>query len=226
MHLLLDNPVYNGLLSGDRHLSFGTDTVKFFDAEVSPFVGFSHDYDKGFDELHHILPSGRQTLYATRGIITEPAGWQLQHEVSALQFVFDTTQPIEQPSSQPIPLQKQHVDQMVALAMLTKPGPFGQRTIEFGNYYGLFEEEQLVAMTGQRLHVDPYCEISAVCTHPNHLGKGYAAALLQHQLALIIRQGKIPFLHVRADNDRAIALYERLGFKRSGPMNFYFMSKV
>ena len=80
-------------------------------------------------------------------------------------------------------------------------------------------------MTGQRLHVNNYTEISAVCTHPDHLGKGFAAALMQHQLNLILNHDQIPFLHVRAENSRAIALYERLGFKVNREMNFYFMKK-
>lgn len=81
-------------------------------------------------------------------------------------------------------------------------------------------------MTGQRLHVENYTEISAVCTHPDHLGKAFAAALIKHQLNLICQSGKIPFLHVRDDNDRAIALYERLGFSQNGPMNFYFLKRI
>lgn len=80
-------------------------------------------------------------------------------------------------------------------------------------------------MTGQRLHVDDYTEISAVCTHPDFLGKGYAAALMRHQMKIILSQNKIPFLHVRADNSRAIALYVRLGFKENRGMNFYFMKR-
>lgn len=115
---------------------------------------------------------------------------------------------------------------MVALAALTKPGPFNSRTIEFGEYYGIFENGRLASMTGQRLHVENYTEVSAVCTHPDFLGKGYAAALLQHQLQIICGNGQIPFLHVRADNERAIALYERLGFKKNGGMNFYFLKRM
>jgi predicted GNAT family acetyltransferase len=129
------------------------------------------------------------------------------------------------PSFNPTRLDGKHIEQMIALAALTKPGPFGPRTIEFGHYYGVFENSQLVAMTGQRLHVQSFSEISAVCTHPDHLGKGYATALVQHQVNLILRQHQVPFLHVRADNQRAIAVYERLGFKKQGSMNFYFMKK-
>ncbi|HEV7779710.1 MAG TPA: GNAT family N-acetyltransferase, partial [Chitinophagaceae bacterium] len=111
------------------------------------------------------------------------------------------------------------------LATLTRPGPFAKRTICFGSYFGIFDNEKLVAMTGQRLHVDNFTEISAVCTHPDHTGKGYAFNLLQHQLQIILQQGQHPFLHVREDNQRAIGLYERMGFTISRPMNFYFMKR-
>ena len=80
-------------------------------------------------------------------------------------------------------------------------------------------------MTGQRLHPGNYSEISAVCTHPDFLCKGYAAMLIQQQLQLIGKSGRIPFLHVWDDNARAIHLYERLGFRKNGPMNFYFMKR-
>ena len=80
-------------------------------------------------------------------------------------------------------------------------------------------------MTGQRLHVQQYSEISAVCTHPDHIGKGYGATLVQHAVNLILDQDKIPYLHVREDNERAIKLYQRLGFNVRSGMNFYFMKK-
>jgi predicted GNAT family acetyltransferase len=146
--------------------------------------------------------------------------------ITGLQFVY-TGKRLEQPLSiQATPLLTKHVDEMVQLASLTKPGPFAKRTIEFGHYHGIFVEGKLAAMTGQRLHVQNNTEISAVCTHPDHLGKGFAAALLQHQVNFILENGQVPFLHVRADNARAIGLYERLGFKVSRGMNFYFMKKV
>lgn len=221
----LHNPVFNALMSGDRHLSQGVGSVKYFDDEVSPFVGFHQDYDRGFEDLYEQLPAGRKILYATPGLIKEPAGWQLIVDLKGLQFVLSEKKVEVDHLIKPVELKTEHIPEMMSLAELTKPGPFGSRTIEFGHYHGVFADGKLAAMTGQRLHVENYTEISAVCTQPDHLGKGYAAALIIHQLKLITEAGQIPFLHVRADNERAISLYERLGFKVTRGMNFYFMKR-
>ena len=224
MKQLLNNPVYNALCSGDSDLSYGNNDVKFFDEQVSPFAGFEETYTNGFADLYELLPPGRNMLYAIPTEIIPPPGWQVQHEIKGLQFVYEGGE-IKNQFAHVLPLGEPHINQMVELATLTKPGPFGTGTINFGYYHGIFYNDKLVAMTGQRLHVQNYTEISAVCTHPDHTGKGYAYTLLQHQLQLIIQQGQRPFLHVREDNQRAIALYKRLGFTVSRPMNFYFMKR-
>ena len=225
MENLLKNPVYNALLSGDANLGLGNERAKYFDEEISPFAGFEDDDAQGFYELFQLLPTNRKILYATPRLIKEPSGWQLLNEIKGLQFILDKGIATDNIGVKPVPLQKANVEEMVRLAALTKPGPFGQRTIEFGHYYGIFENGRLAAMTGQRLHPAGYTEVSAVCTHPDFVGHGYGAALVQHQVNLIRSQEQIPFLHVRADNDRAIALYKRLGFKVSSPMNFYFLKR-
>ncbi len=223
---VLHNPVFNALSSGDKQLSLGTDTVKFFNETVSPFAGFEESYTNGFADLHELLAPGRKILYAIPTPITSPTGWQVQHDIKGLQFVYEGDFAIKNEFENVVPLTEMHVEEMVALATLTKPGPFATGTIKFGYYHGIFDKDKLVAMTGQRLHVENYTEISAVCTHPEHTGKGYANTLMQHQLQLILQQGQQPFLHVREDNQRAIAIYQRLGFTISRPMNFYFMKRL
>jgi ribosomal protein S18 acetylase RimI-like enzyme len=222
---LLNNPVFHALVSGDQRLGFGSDKAKFFDESVSPFAGFEEAYDKGFEDLYELLPPGRVILYATPQNVKQHEGWELLDAVKGLQLIFGSGNHAGQKSFNLIPLQEKHIEQMMQLAALTKPGPFGPRTIDFGHYFGVFEKEKLVAMAGQRLHVQQFTEISAVCTHPDYLGKGYASALVQHLVHLIKQQGQTPFLHVREDNRRAIEIYQRLGFEISGPMNFYVLKK-
>ena len=101
----------------------------------------------------------------------------------------------------------------LALATMMKPGPFGTRTHELGTYIGVRREGQLAALAGERMHVPGFTEISAVCTHPEHTGHGHAARLMSEVMRGIRERGEIPMLHVRGDNERAITLYERLGFE-------------
>ena len=137
MEDLLHNPVYNALLSGDRHLSLGNDQVKFFDEQVSPFAGFETGYTNGFIDLYDLLPSGRKILYASPSIIQQPTGWKILHEIKGLQFVYAADGDPEKNFPDIIPLGPAHVDEMVQLAALTKPGPFGLKTIDFGYYFGI-----------------------------------------------------------------------------------------
>jgi ribosomal protein S18 acetylase RimI-like enzyme len=226
MEALLHNPVYHAFRTGDARLARGTDKVNYFDEEVSPFVAFPTDHATGFNELHELLPAGRKILYSSPSSIQTPPGWELIVLVPGLQFVYTGKELPPKPAIKLTPLTTAHVPEMIRLTQLTKPGPFGERTIEFGSFYGVIENGQLAAMTGQRFHPGNCSEISAVCTHPDHLGKGYAAALIIQQLHLIQAEGKQPFLHVRDDNSRAIALYQRLGFEASRPMNFYFLRRL
>jgi ribosomal protein S18 acetylase RimI-like enzyme len=222
----LDNPVFDALISGDRQFANGTENVNYFDTEISPFVGIKTGYEKGFDHLFALLPEGRFVLHATPENIDTPQGWKLVQKVPGIQMILTDSAVFPSLVSKPVSLGEQHVAEMVELTTLTRPGPFGLKTILFGNYHGIFQNGKLAAMAGQRLHPYNFTEISAVCTHPDFLGKGFAAALVQHQAECILAAGRKAFLHVRKDNERAITLYQRLGFVYSGDMNFYFMKRL
>ena len=118
------------------------------------------------------------------------------------------------PVSKTLRFDSADVPEMVALATLTKPGPFVQCTRELGTYLGIRHDGQLIAMAGERMKVPGYTEVSAVCTHPDHIGKGYARALMTEIMRRIRERGEVPFLHVRQDNVRAIELYKKLGFRQ------------
>ena len=103
--------------------------------------------------------------------------------------------------------------EMLALATLTEPGPFFVKTHQLGRFVGIRQDGRLVAMAGERMQPDGFTEVSGVCTHPDHRGRGYAAALMGEVARGILARGDTPFLHAYASNQAAIALYERLGFQ-------------
>ena len=105
------------------------------------------------------------------------------------------------------------VPAMMALTELTKPGPFSARTHELGTFFGVRIDGELVAMAGERMKPDNYTEMTAVCVHPSHRGRGYAQLLLGAISRQIVARGEIPFLHVFSSNASAIALYRRQGME-------------
>jgi len=214
MEHLLDNPVWNALISGNEELSYGTDTVKYFSPDVSPFVGLKDYHTDHFLTLYHQLENGRICAVACSNEVTIPDFWKTLHQLKVLQMVYNRSiRPTNVSINESIvSLTEAHIPQMLQLTQLTRPGPFEQDTIQFGHYEGIFHGQQLIAMAGQRLYPQPYAEISAVCTHPDHTGKGLAGQLIESQIARMLSASAIPFLHVVPENSRAINLYERLGF--------------
>ena len=97
---------------------------------------------------------------------------------------------------------------MIALVELTKPGPFSARTHELGTFLGIRVDGQLVAMTGERMKPGNYTEMTAVCVHPDHRGRGYAQALLGAVARQIARAGRdsVPArVHQQQFGDRAVS---------------------
>ncbi|MFD0764666.1 GNAT family N-acetyltransferase [Mucilaginibacter lutimaris] len=212
MQHVLDNPIYNALSGGNNHLSAGEDNVLHFRRDVAPFAGLNEFTDENFGALQHQITDGGPYVFFSPNEITFPEPWEVVKAFEMKQMVYDGPMPEVDSSVQITDLGEEYIPEMIALTQLTAPGPFLQRTIEFGEYTGIFADGKLVAMAGQRMQPLPYVEISAVCTHPDHLGKGYAGLLLNEQIRRIMAVDKIPFLHVLKDNP-AVRVYERVGFK-------------
>ena len=69
-------------------------------------------------------------------------------------------------------------------------------------------------MAGERTHLPRHVEVSAVCTHPDARGRGYARILIATVMEEIAGRGKTPYLHSFADNHSAVRVYESLGFRQ------------
>jgi predicted GNAT family acetyltransferase len=226
MSHVLDNAIWEALTTHQQSLNAGTDQLKYFSKEVSPLFALQNWDKADHDALEKNLPFDRSFFVLIAREIEIPDTMQIQFTLPLYQMVATTTIFSEHTNHAIIKkLSEKDVPQMLELTATTKPGPFGTHTIEFGNYYGIFEGEQLISMAGQRLQTNSFTEVSAICTDPAHLGKGYAAALTQKVCACIFNAGKTPFLHVRQDNIGAIKLYEKLGFDIRADIYFAIFKK-
>jgi len=118
-----------------------------------------------------------------------------------------------------------HIDEMLVLTELNKLGRFRKRAPELGSYIGIHESGQLVAMAGEGFRFPGYTEISAVCTHPDYRGRGYASSLVSALIEKVKKRGQTPFLHVATENAEAIRVYEKLGFKTRRTITFVIVKR-
>jgi ribosomal protein S18 acetylase RimI-like enzyme len=128
-------------------------------------------------------------------------------------MVWEAAMPAADEAPDAIRLGPEHASRILELVGITRPGPFGPRTIELGEYFGCFEEERLMAMAGERMCAGELREISGVCTHPDFQGRGLARRLMAKLVRRQMLRRETPFLHVMCDNAVAHRLYERLGFR-------------
>src|ERR1700683_3585435 len=225
----LDNVIWHALTT--RHAKFAEsfDQARRFIPEVTSLAAFLEPTDRGYESLAGLL-SGHGTLALFLDGPHEPRpGWDLVAATTMPQMVYESASaPPARSSSDPeiIDLGQADVPAMMGLTALTKPGPFNRRTYELGTYLGIRRGGKLAALAGERLKVPGYTEVSAVCTHPEHTGYGYARILMTEVMQRIRSRGETPFLHVREDNVRAIELYRRLGFSQRVLSHLAVLRKV
>lgn len=216
MNHLLDNMIWHAISTGNNDIALLDGELGAYRPDIAPFAAVKERDAASFDRLHAFLPEGRKVAISwfDKPPLDENK-WEILQQMDCCQMVYEHPVHSFRTEHDPliVPLTEEHIPQMLELTALTKPGPFLQNTILFGNYFGIFIDGRLAAMTGQRMHPVPYMEVSAVCSHPDFRGKGYAKALMLHVMELILDNSFIPFLHVLTSNTGAIQLYESIGFR-------------
>src|SRR3989454_4944981 len=219
---VLDNPVWSALSTTHAPFAQGDNLAKRYPVDVAPFAATRDQSPESYHSLAQLLGPGGTAALPLGAMPDLPADWTLVRRIDSAQMVWNGTSP--PPVKHRIEdLNISHVDEMLALVELTKPGPFIKRTLELGTYLGIREAGQLVAMAGERLKPYGYTEISAVCTHPDYRGRGYASSLVSILIQRIAKWNEIPFLHVPKESVDAIRVYEKLGFKTRRNMNIAVM---
>jgi ribosomal protein S18 acetylase RimI-like enzyme len=207
------NIIWRCMAGSQRHLTSGTDTARRYLKGFSPILAFANPERPDFAAAATVCEPGER-LYCSEWAGEVPNGCTLHRNARMLVMAWTGgPAPSQDASLDARPLRAEHVPQMCALTELTKPGPFDVRTLEFGEYFGVFDGERLVAMAGERMHDRHLREVSGICTHPDQQGRGWARRLTELVVRRELARGETPFLHVIATNARAIALYERIGFR-------------
>lgn len=205
----LDNPVWYSLAESHKNLAFNYNTTRFYNPEYCAFGAFNELSNNEDDLLAYAKLVPSFFIFGTKPNLPEPL--QFKDELLCLQMIVSDKIKLTY-TDKIVKLDGSHRPALLALVKIVYPEYFKSKTADLGNYYGIFKNNQLVAITGERMQMDEFIEVSAVITHPEHTGKGYAKQLVAYTANAILKQHKIPFLHVAEANIGAVKLYEKSGF--------------
>ena len=217
----LNNPVWHSLSESHQKFSVDYGGIKFYNPDYCAFGGIENakniarhleEYSTMVDEFFIV---GEQPLLSTKL-------W-FKKELICLQMVIEKKIDLQITENITL-LTNEHSAELFKLINLVQPGYFKIETPLLGNYFGIFKNNQLIAVTGERMKMDDFIELSAIVTHPNHTGQGYAKQLITHAANNIFDQNKTPYLHVAETNTGAVALYKRLGFTTRRNISFWNIS--
>ena len=208
----LDHPIWTALTTTQRALAEGDARARRYPTEVTPFADMPDLSAENFAALAALMSPADIAVLFTPEAVKVPAEFKVVLAETGEQMIGT---PIETPANgvDIVTLGVDDVPAMIELTELTKPGPFYARTHELGTFLGIRVDGQLVAMAGERMKPAHYTEMTAVCVHPSHRGRGYGQMLLSAVSRGIVLRGEIPFLHVFTSNHSAIALYRRQGME-------------
>jgi len=208
----LDRPVWSALTTRWGPLSLGDDRARRLAPEFGPFAAASDASTDSLAALAALVPTEGVLACLEAQALPLPPGIIASLEAQAVQMVCAAVT-AGAPAFAYTDLTDTDAPEMLDLALLTRPGPFAERTNRLGGFIGVRVDGQLVAMAGERMKPEGFTEVSGVCTHPDARGRGYAAGLMRVVARRILERGETPFLHAYADNTGAIGLYESLGFR-------------
>jgi predicted GNAT family acetyltransferase len=214
----LDRPVWASLTGAHAHLSLGEGRARRYRPDVNRFVAGPDEEPETLAAMAALIEPGDPVLVVQAAAVPELPGVTLVLRRSAVQMVHDRAAP-DGGDEEIVPLGEADRAEMLALATLTNPGPFRERTPLMGDFFGVRRDGRLAAMTGQRMRPPGHVELSGVCTHPDFRGHGLATRLSAHVTRAILARRETPFLHAWQDNLGAIALYEKLGYRVRSAMN-------
>ncbi len=220
----LDNPVWHSLTTQHSTLAISATGAAKYPPAVAPFAAVDDAPGRVSMQLASLIADS-ESVYLVGVAPEPPPGWMLEPKKPCLQMICHA-QPAEIPGPPVTEMSEMQRDDMLDLTALVFPGFFRPRTLEMGRYLGIYDGGRLAAMAGERMRLDRFQEISAVCTHPDYTGRGYAQRLVSLVCRGAFERGFVPFLHVYHDNARAIAVYRQQGFADRASLPLWTLHKA
>jgi len=220
----LDNPFWSSLAS--RHAGFAqrAGEAACYPADVAPFLGVASADASVEEALGELVGEGEERLLLGVAPRLSPA-WQLKAFRPLAQMVREKPLPVVD-GPEVIELDQAHRQDVLELVARVYPHYFRPRSMALGRYFGIYAGGRLAAMAGERLGTDSAREISAVCTHPDFLGRGHARRLMAHLANDQLQRGWLPFLHVSQANTRALEIYRRTGWRVRSEIGFWSLRQA
>ncbi|TFF24923.1 GNAT family N-acetyltransferase [Jiella endophytica] len=218
----LDRPIWRALTTRHRHLAVGGEMARRYPPDVSAFTATPDDGEAAMSALADLAQPGTTMLFLQADPILLPPRLVTTKTAEGVQMVAERPFAAFE-DTRVAPLGPEDAEAMLELAELTRPGPFSLKAQSFGAFWGVKSEGRLIAMAGERLKVPGMTELSGLCTHPDVQGRGLGTLMFTYVAGRISARGEGIFLHAYAWNERAIRLYETLGFRLRTPMHIAFV---
>ena len=222
----LDRPVWNALTTRWSAIAEGDACAWRIDRDYGVFGAAADCSPESLAALAALVPEQGELWTVERDHWPAPPGTRFVRQAECVQMVCEKLVSGKPPAFEIVELDEGDAPAMYDLAMLTQPGPYAAHTNRLGDFIGVKQDGALIAMAGERMKMPGLSEVSGVCTHPDHRGKGYAGALMRIVAERMIARGETPWLHAYASNVGAIALYESLGFRLHGTVTASILVRI
>jgi ribosomal protein S18 acetylase RimI-like enzyme len=215
---ILDRPAWSALTTRHAALAEGGELARRYDPSIVPFAAARDDSGESLRALGALAGTDDSLVLLQADAVVLPPGLVADFTAEGVQMVLRRPPP-EMPDERIARLSAADAEEMLSLATLTKPGPFTLRAQALGEFFGVKEDGRLVAMAGERMKPEGFTEVSGICVHPDCQGRGLGRLLSVFMTHRVLERGETPCLHAFASNDKAIGLYESIGFELRTMMN-------
>ncbi len=222
---VLDRPAWSALTTRHAALAEGGALAKRYEPGIIPFAAARDDSAESLAALAALPRPGEEMVLVYVDPIALPPELAVTHAAQVVQMVLTRAPaPVSDPRIER--LSAADAEEMLALATLTRPGPFTRRAQALGEFVGVRIDGHLAAMAGTRMMQEGFAEVSGVSVHPDFQRRGLGRLLSVFMTHRFLDRGDTPYLHAYTTNAAAIGLYRSIGFEERAVLNVAMVARA